>query len=151
VSAVSFESRDLPKERQCFGKASLARGAGTLNTLKITLSWLESRQSGTRVRSVCPARGRRLEGGTGILGEGGRGVRGFFVFCFLFFLHLRRFQRAGPGGVLASQPGAPERWRDFWRPRCLYFGCCVTALALSGSSLPFLNLISFFPLGASCV
>lgn len=79
MSAVSFESRDLPKERQCFGEASLARGAGTLNTLKIILSWLESRQSGTRVRSVCPARGRRLEGGTGILGVGGRGVRGFFA------------------------------------------------------------------------
>lgn len=97
MSVVSFESRDLPKERQCFGEASLARGAGTLNTLKIILSWLESRQSGTRVRSVCPARGRRLEGGTGIWGVGGRGVRGF--------LHLRRFQRAGPGG---SWPASPE-------------------------------------------
>lgn len=136
MSVVSFESRDLPKERQCFGEASLARGAGTLNTLKIILSWLESRQSGTRVRSVCPARGRRLEGGTGIWGVGGRGVRGFFAPAALSACGTRR--------VLASQPRAPGRWRDFWRPWCLYFGCCVTVLALSGSSLPFLNLISFF-------
>lgn len=104
MSAVSFESRDLPKERQeCFGEASLARGGGDVEYFE-NYSFLVvsrgSREPGC-ARSAQPEEGG-LKAGQGFWGVSGRGVRGFF---FLSFLHLRRFQRAGPGG---SWPACPE-------------------------------------------
>lgn len=139
MSAVSFESRDLPKERQeCLGEASLARGGRDVEYFE-NYSFLVvsrgSREPGC-ARSAQPEEGG-LKAGQGFWGVGGRGVRGFFAPAAL--------SACGTRGILASQPRAPGRWRDFWRPRCLYFGCCVTVLALSGSSPPFPKFNFIFP------
>lgn len=123
-SPLSFQSRGLPNEIRVFwcplplrfGGGLACLGAGMLNTLKIILSWLQSRES-EAPRAPSPHRGEEACGGTGIWGVGVKGVR---------VCTCGAVQRAGTPGTFAGRPSQAGRWRDLWRSRCLYFGRFVT-------------------------
>lgn len=101
MSAVSFESHDLPKERQeCFGEASLARGGGDVEYFE-NYSFLVvsrgSREPGC-ARSAQPEEGG-LKAGQGFWGVSGRGVRGFFFSFFFLFCTCGAFSVQDPGDL----------------------------------------------------
>lgn len=115
-SPLSFQSRDLPNEFRVFwcplplrfGGGLACLGAGMLNTLKIILSWLQSRESGSPARSLTPSWGGKLVAGRGFGGWVGKGCA--FAPAVLFSVRgLREPSQDGPakreGGGISGGRG----------------------------------------------
>lgn len=142
-SPLSFQSRGLPNEIRVFwcplplrfGGGLACLGAGMLNTLKIILSWLQSRESGSPARSLTPSWGGSLWRDGDLGGGCERGAR----------LHLRCCSACGDSGNLrrTAQPSGKVAGSlavavfVFWALR-------DSVLAPNGCSPAFLNFI--FPM-----
>ena len=143
-STLSFQSRDLPNEIRVFwcplplrfGGGLACLGAGMLNTLKIILSWLQSRESGSPARSLSPSWGEKLVAGRGFGGGGWeRGAR----------LHLRCCSACGDSGNLRRTAQPSGKVAGFLAVAVFVFWALRdSVLATNGCSSAFLNFI--FPM-----